>query len=136
LLNSSRIYRFEQSCVYWKVTSNNIKRYAPSCGETTTAAKICEGLFKKGYDIPLCADMHFQPKVLLADALEKIRINPGNFADGRKDFEEKVYETEEDYAQDRNYLLEAMYPLVKKCKGLNRCMRIGTNVFPCSFLLR
>jgi (E)-4-hydroxy-3-methylbut-2-enyl-diphosphate synthase len=73
--------------------------------------------------------MHFQPKValLVADALEKIRINPGNFADGRKDFEEKVYETEEDYAQDRNYLLEAMYPLVERCKELNRCMRIGTN---------
>jgi len=59
--------------------------------EADAAARIREGLFKKGYDIPLCADMHFQPKVALmvADCLEKIRINPGNFADGRKDFEEK-----------------------------------------------
>jgi (E)-4-hydroxy-3-methylbut-2-enyl-diphosphate synthase len=67
--------------------------------EANAAAKIREGLFKKGYDIPLCADMHFQPKVALmvADAVEKIRINPGNFADGTKDFEEKVYETEADY---------------------------------------
>jgi (E)-4-hydroxy-3-methylbut-2-enyl-diphosphate synthase len=97
--------------------------------EATAAAKIREGLFKKGYDIPLCADMHFQPKValLVADALEKIRINPGNFADGRKDFQEKVYETEEEYAQDRQYMLDAMYPLVERCKDLNRCMRIGTN---------
>lgn len=48
--------------------------------------RIREKLFKKGYDIPLCADMHFQPVVaqLVADAVEKIRINPGNFADGRK----------------------------------------------------
>jgi (E)-4-hydroxy-3-methylbut-2-enyl-diphosphate synthase len=62
--------------------------------EANAAMKIREGLFKKGYDIPLCADMHFQPKVALmvADAVEKIRINPGNFADGRKDFEEHVYE--------------------------------------------
>ncbi len=97
--------------------------------EANAAMKIREGLFKKGYDIPLCADMHFQPKVALmvAEALEKIRINPGNFADGRKDFEEKVYETEADYFQERQYLVEAMYPLVEKCKELNRCMRIGTN---------
>ena len=97
--------------------------------EANASAKIREGLFKKGYDIPLCADMHFQPVValLVADAVEKIRINPGNFADGRKDFEEKVYETEEDYFSERGYLVEALEPLVQKCKALDRCMRIGTN---------
>lgn len=97
--------------------------------EANAAMQIREGLFKKGYDIPLCADMHFQPKVALmvADAVEKIRINPGNFADGRKDFEEKVYETEEDYVKEREYLFDAMLPLVQKCKDLNRAMRIGTN---------
>ena len=97
--------------------------------EANAAAKIREGLFKKGYDIPLCADMHFQPVVaqLVADAVEKIRINPGNFADGRKDFEEKVYESEADYVKEREYLVDAMIPLVQKCKDLNRCMRIGTN---------
>lgn len=97
--------------------------------EANAAAQIREGLFKKGYDIPLCADMHFQPKVaqLVADAVEKIRINPGNFADGRKDFEDKVYESESDYIKDREYLMEAMVPLVQTCKDLNRCMRIGTN---------
>jgi len=97
--------------------------------EANAAAKIREGLFQKGYTIPLCADMHFQPVVaqLVADAVEKIRINPGNFADGRKDFEEKVYESESDYVKERGYLVEAMLPLVQKCKDLNRCMRIGTN---------
>lgn len=97
--------------------------------EANACMEIREKLFKKGYDIPLCADMHFQPKVALmvADCLEKIRINPGNFADGRKDFEEKVYETEEDYFSEREYLVEAMIPLVERCRDLNRCMRIGTN---------
>ena len=97
--------------------------------EANAAMKIREGLFKKGYTIPLCADMHFQPIVaqLVADAVEKIRINPGNFADGRKDFDEKVYESEIEYAKEREYLVEAMLPLVRKCKDLNRCMRIGTN---------
>lgn len=97
--------------------------------EANAAMKIRESLFAKGYDIPLCADMHFQPKVALmvADAVEKIRINPGNFADGRKDFDEKIYENEAEYASERSYLTEAMIPLVEKCKSLNRAMRIGTN---------
>lgn len=97
--------------------------------EANAAMQIREGLFKKGYTIPLCADMHFQPKVaqLVAEAVEKIRINPGNFADGRKDFEDKVYESEDDYIKDREYLTEAMLPLIQTCKDLERCMRIGTN---------
>lgn len=97
--------------------------------EANACANIREKLFKKGYDIPLCADMHFQPVVamLVADAVEKIRINPGNFADGRKDFENHVYESEADYVKERDYLVEAFVPLVEKCKSLNRAMRIGTN---------
>ena len=48
--------------------------------------EIRKGLDARGYDIPLCADMHFAPKVAIATAetVEKIRINPGNFVDGRK----------------------------------------------------
>mmetsp|Transcript_8860 Transcript_8860/g.13115 ORF Transcript_8860/g.13115 Transcript_8860/m.13115 type:complete len:733 (-) Transcript_8860:194-2392(-) len=97
--------------------------------EANACMKIREGLFKKGYDIPLCADMHFQPKVamMVAEALEKIRINPGNFADGTKDFDEHVYDTEDDFTQEREYLTEAFTPLVEKCRDLNRAMRIGTN---------
>jgi (E)-4-hydroxy-3-methylbut-2-enyl-diphosphate synthase len=97
--------------------------------EANACLEIREKLFKKGYNIPLCADMHFQPKVAIAvaEAVEKIRINPGNFADGTKDFNEKIYETEDEYFQERGYLVEAMIPLVQKCKELNRCMRIGTN---------
>ena len=91
--------------------------------------KIREGLDARGYNIPLAADMHFAPKVALAvaDAVEKIRINPGNFVDGRKTFETTVYETDEDYFKERAFFVEAFTPLVKKCKELNRCMRIGTN---------
>jgi (E)-4-hydroxy-3-methylbut-2-enyl-diphosphate synthase len=97
--------------------------------EANAALAIRNGLFQKGYNIPLCADMHFQPKVAIAvaEAVEKIRINPGNFADGRKDFETHVYETDEDYYSERQYLAEALIPLLEKCKELNRCMRIGTN---------
>ena len=98
--------------------------------EALACHEIREGLFQKGYDIPICADMHFQPKVAIktAEAVEKIRINPGNFADGRKqDASEVVYETDEDFLRDREYIVEAFAPLVETCKEYNRAMRIGTN---------
>jgi (E)-4-hydroxy-3-methylbut-2-enyl-diphosphate synthase len=97
--------------------------------EATACGKIREGLDARGYDIPLCADMHFQPKVAMktAEAIEKIRINPGNFADGRKVLEEKTYDTDEEFYEEREYITEAFAPLVLKCKDLNRAMRIGTN---------
>ena len=63
--------------------------------EADACMKIREALWAKGTDIPLVADIHFAPAVALrvADAFEKIRINPGNFADGIKSFENKVYNT-------------------------------------------
>ena len=98
--------------------------------EANACHEIRAKLDQKGYDIPLCADMHFQPKVAIktAEAVEKIRINPGNFADGRKvDEDTVVYETEEDFLRDREYIVEAFAPLVETCKKYNRAMRIGTN---------
>lgn len=49
----------------------------------------------QGYDVPLVADIHFQPQIAMdvAEVFEKIRINPGNFIDGRKTFEEYVYDS-------------------------------------------
>lgn len=63
--------------------------------EADACMKIREALWAKGVEIPLVADIHFAPAVALrvADAFEKIRINPGNFADGIKSFENKVYNT-------------------------------------------
>jgi (E)-4-hydroxy-3-methylbut-2-enyl-diphosphate synthase len=55
--------------------------------------KIRESLWEKQSDIPLVADIHFAPSVAMrvADAFEKIRVNPGNFVDGIKSFENKVF---------------------------------------------
>ena len=98
--------------------------------EAQACHDIREGLFKKGYDIPLCADMHFQPAVAIktAEAVEKIRINPGNFCRrpqaGRG---RRVFDSEADFLKPRDSIVEAFVPLVLKCKELNRAMRIGTN---------
>lgn len=97
--------------------------------EAEACMRIREQLFKDNYDTPLVADIHFQPAIALmvADAFEKIRINPGNFADGRKTFEEINYDDPSQFAAERDYIRETFTPLVDKCKALNRAIRIGTN---------
>ncbi|KAL3136509.1 hypothetical protein ABBQ38_005759 [Trebouxia sp. C0009 RCD-2024] len=97
--------------------------------EATACYKIREQLFKDGYDVPLVADIHFQPVVasMVAECFEKIRVNPGNFVDGRKKFDEKVYDDDSQFKQEQDHIREVFEPLVEKCKRLNRAMRIGTN---------
>lgn len=97
--------------------------------EAEACMKIRERLFKDRYDVPLVADIHFQPAVamLVAEAFEKIRINPGNFADGRKTFDVINYDDPAEFAAEKDHIREVFTPLVEKCKSLNRAMRIGTN---------
>jgi len=97
--------------------------------EAEACMHIREKLFKYGYDTPLVADIHFNPKVALrvCDAFEKIRVNPGNFADGIKKFDDMVYESQEQYDAEVEQMEELFTPLVEKCKKLGRAIRIGTN---------
>ena len=97
--------------------------------EAKACAEIKNELVKRGYNTPLVADIHFAPKVamMVAECFDKIRINPGNFADGRKTFEEKQYDDESAYAAELAYIEEVFTPLVLKCKQRNVAMRIGTN---------
>ena len=64
---------------------------------------------------------------MVADAWEKIRVNPGNYADGFKKFDEKVYNSREEYDEDISGIKEVFLPLVRKCMEKDRAMRIGTN---------
>ena len=97
--------------------------------EAQACMKIREQLFKERYDTPLVADIHFQPAVamMVAEAFEKIRINPGNFADGAKKFEVINYDDPAQFEAEKQHIRETFAPLVEKCKSLNRAMRIGTN---------
>ena len=97
--------------------------------EADACMKIRESLWEKKCDIPLVADIHFAPAVAIrvAEAFEKVRINPGNFADGIKSFENRVYNTREEYDQDVAHIEELLLPLIQACKDKNRAMRIGTN---------
>jgi 1-hydroxy-2-methyl-2-(E)-butenyl 4-diphosphate synthase len=95
-------------------------------------AEACEGikngLLKRGYSIPLVADIHFYPPaaLLVAEFADKVRVNPGNFVDKRASF--KVIEYDDAaYARELAKIEEGFAPLVEKCKRLKKAMRIGTN---------
>ncbi|AFZ79641.1 4-hydroxy-3-methylbut-2-en-1-yl diphosphate synthase, putative [Theileria equi strain WA] len=97
--------------------------------EAKSSVAIKEKLLSIGCDIPLIADIHFNPKVALlaADVYDKVRVNPGNYVDGRKNWDMKVYETEEEFRKSGEFIEEMFTPLVEKCKKLKKAIRIGTN---------
>jgi 1-hydroxy-2-methyl-2-(E)-butenyl 4-diphosphate synthase len=80
-----------------------------------------------GCNVPLVADIHFKPDAALEAAkwVEKVRVNPGNYADKKK-FEIREY-SDDQYAEELERIREEFTPLVMLCKDLGRAMRIGTN---------
>ncbi len=100
---------------------------APSKNEAENLRNIREELHKLGYNTPLVADIHFTPNAaeIAARIVEKVRVNPGNYADKKK-FEEIVY-TDESYAAELKRIRERFIPLIEICKEHGTAMRIGTN---------
>lgn len=96
--------------------------------EAAACEKIKTQLLQKGYDIPLIADIHFYPPaaLLVADFVEKIRINPGNFVDKRASFRVIEYD-DASYEKELIKIEEIFTPFVEKCKKNHRALRIGTN---------
>ena len=107
--------------------SELVRITAPSRKEAEALHSISEELKTMGHHVPLVADIHFTPNAaeIAADYVEKIRVNPGNYADKKK-FEEIEY-TNESYAEELERIRTRFTPLVLKCKALGRAMRIGTN---------
>ena len=100
---------------------------APSVKEAENLQLIKDGLKDKGYDVPLVADIHFTPNAaeVAARIVEKVRINPGNYAD-RKKFEIHDY-SDDAYSEKLDRIRERFVPLIKICKEYGTAMRIGTN---------
>lgn len=100
---------------------------APSKSEAENLAHIRNALREKGYNTPLVADIHFTPNAaeIAAGIVEKVRVNPGNYADKKK-FEEIEY-TDESYQAELDRIRERFTPLVLLCKQNGTAMRIGTN---------
>ena len=110
----------EAGCEIVRITAQT-KKYAANLEH------IRDGVRAAGCDVPLVADIHFKPDAAFEAAkwVEKIRVNPGNYADKKK-FEIREY-TDDQYADELERIREDFAPLVKLCKKLGRAMRIGTN---------
>lgn len=104
-----------------------VRLTAPSKNEAENLARIRSALHLRGYSTPLVADIHFTPNAaeIAARIVEKVRVNPGNYADKKK-FEEIEY-TDESYQAELKRIEEKFTPLIQLCKEHNTAMRIGTN---------
>jgi (E)-4-hydroxy-3-methylbut-2-enyl-diphosphate synthase len=100
---------------------------APTVKDSRNLEHIVNGLRERGCDVPIVADIHFKPDAAMEAAkwVEKVRVNPGNYADSKK-FVIREY-SDEQYAAELNRIRERFSPLVELCKTRGIAMRIGTN---------
>ncbi|MBX7057543.1 MAG: (E)-4-hydroxy-3-methylbut-2-enyl-diphosphate synthase [Leptospirales bacterium] len=111
----------------YRAGSQIVRITAPGPRDAENLGRIKAGLRKRGFHFPIVADIHFAPKaaMIAAEHVEKVRINPGNFAD-RKRFAVLEY-SDSEYAEELLRVEEVFLPLVQRCKELGRAMRIGAN---------
>jgi len=104
-----------------------VRLTAPSINEAQNLAEIKKALLENGINVPLVADIHFTPNAaeLAAKIVEKVRVNPGNYADKKK-FDTIDY-TDEEYQEEIDRIREKFVPLIKICKENETALRIGTN---------
>ena len=104
-----------------------VRLTAPTVKDARNLEAIRDTLHAAGCDVPLVADIHFKPDAALEAAkwVDKVRINPGNFADSKK-FNVREY-TDTEYAAEISRIRERFAPLVALCKDRGISMRIGTN---------
>ncbi len=100
---------------------------APTVKAAANLENIVRDLREKGCKVPIVADIHFKPDAAMEAVkwVEKVRVNPGNYADKKK-FQVREY-TDEQYDEELVRIEEEFTPLVDKCVELKRAMRIGTN---------
>ncbi len=110
----------DAGCEYVRIT-------APSVRDAENLREIKKSLQNLGVDIPLIADIHFTPNAaeVAARIVEKVRINPGNYADKKK-FLQLEY-TDGEYEAELQRIREKFTPLVNICKEYGTALRIGTN---------
>ena len=110
----------EEGCELVRVT-------APGLHEARALGEIRAALSARGLRVPLCADIHFTPNAALEAAkhVEKVRINPGNYADSKK-FAVREY-SDAEYAAELERVAARVRPLVRRCREHGRALRIGAN---------
>ncbi|MCB0516774.1 MAG: (E)-4-hydroxy-3-methylbut-2-enyl-diphosphate synthase [Chitinophagales bacterium] len=117
----------DQCVRIFRAGADYVRITAPSLREAENLANIKKEIQRQGYQIPLIADIHFTPNAaeLAARIVEKVRINPGNYADKKK-FQFINY-TDATYEEELARIRKRFVPLVRICKQEGTAMRIGTN---------
>lgn len=117
----------EQSIRLIEAGCEYIRIAAPGIKEAKNLARIKKELHHRGYETPLIADIHFNPAIaeIAARIVEKIRINPGNYADKKKF--KKIEYSDAEYAEEIERIRERISPLIRICKEYGTAIRIGTN---------
>lgn len=100
---------------------------APTVKDARNLEAIRDGLHAAGCEVPLVADIHFKPEAALEAVkwVDKVRINPGNYADSKK-FATREY-TDAEYDAEIGRIRDRFAPLVAECQARGVAMRIGTN---------
>ncbi|MEI6575544.1 MAG: (E)-4-hydroxy-3-methylbut-2-enyl-diphosphate synthase [Bacteroidota bacterium] len=110
----------EAGCDYVRITT-------PTIADAENLRIIKQELRKQGIHVPLIADVHFNPKVaeLAARLVEKVRINPGNYADKKR--QTTIGFSEQEYREELERIAERFRPLLDICKEYGTAIRIGVN---------
>jgi (E)-4-hydroxy-3-methylbut-2-enyl-diphosphate synthase len=117
----------QQTIELANVSCEIVRITAPTVKDARNLEHIVKGLRERGCNVPIVADIHFKPEAAMEAAkwVDKVRINPGNYADSKK-FVIREY-TDEQYTGELNRIRERFSPLVDLCKKRQIAMRIGTN---------
>jgi (E)-4-hydroxy-3-methylbut-2-enyl-diphosphate synthase len=117
----------QQTMELAKVGCEIVRITAPTVKDARNLEQILKGLRERGCDVPIVADIHFKPEAAMEAAkwVDKVRINPGNYADSKK-FVIREY-TDGQYAAELSRIRERFSPLVDLCKQRGIAIRIGTN---------
>lgn len=118
----------EQTIRIIEAGADYVRLTAQGVREAENLKNIKDEIRKRGYNTPLIADIHFNPRAAEAAAkhVEKVRINPGNFVDGAKVFEGKEF-TDEEYAIEIEKIRTKLTSFLNICKEHNTAVRIGVN---------
>lgn len=111
----------EAGASYVRLTAQGVR-------EAENIGRIGEELRRQGVNIPLVADIHFNPKAATAAAtvVQKVRINPGNFVDPGRTFKQLTY-TDEEYQSEIKKIETALIPFLELCREHKTAIRIGVN---------
>lgn len=118
----------EQTIRIIKAGADYVRLTAQGVREAENLKNIKDEVRKQGYNTPLIADIHFNPRAAEAAArhVEKVRINPGNFVDGAKSFNGKEF-SDEEYALEIEKIRAKLTSFLDICKEHNTAIRIGVN---------